>query len=62
MDFFPVVYYAAIISILKYLTKLCCEEWFRKKLAHKYEGEDLEIRLHKSVKQTFKIFYFTFIT
>lgn len=61
-DFFPVWYYAVIIMILKYLCKLCWEEWFREKLSHKYEGENLEIRLHKSIKQTFKIFYFSFIT
>ena len=51
-----------IIAIVKYFVSKYSHDYFRRKLKVKYSGEALELKIAKSMKNLFKIFYFTFIT
>jgi len=50
------------ITILKYLVKVFSTSFFAKKLNKKYHGEGLKLKLYKTTRSLFKLFWFTFIT
>lgn len=62
VDFYPVLYISPLFTIAKLIFKKLATPYFQSKLSHKYSGDALKLKVYKSTRNFFKIFYFTFIT
>jgi len=58
----PVLLISPLITLLKYLVRKYTGPVFRSKLEKKYNGEALNLKVYKSTRNFFKIFYYSFIT
>ena len=47
---------------MKYFTNKLLYEYFNRNLKKKYSGDSLKLKIEKSLKNSFKVIYFTFIT
>ncbi|CAI2373622.1 unnamed protein product [Moneuplotes crassus] len=61
-DLLPIIYIAPIFTIVKYYFKKIAAPYFEGKLGKKYSGDALKLKIYKSTRNLFKVFYFTFIT
>lgn len=61
-DFELCLYIVPLISLCKYVVKVCTRDYFYSRLKNMYWGETLDLKMAKCAKSVFKIFYFTFIT
>lgn len=61
-DFILLLIFVPLIHIAKHLVKKFSKSYFESKLNQKYWGEVLELKVKKSVRNLFKVFYFSFIT
>ena len=61
-DLIMCFYFIPMIALVKYFSKISSEGFFRRRLSLKYQGEALELKVKKSVRNFFKIIYFSFVT
>lgn len=61
-DFILLLVFVPLIHIAKYILKLWSHNYFERNLITKYTGEVLELKIAKSVKNFFKVFFFSFTT
>lgn len=61
-DFYPVLYISPVFSVTKHYLKKVTTPFFHSRLTKKYNGEALELKVYKSTRNFFKIFYFLGIT
>ena len=61
-DFLPVLIISPTITFLKYLFKKASNSFFETRLSKKYSGESLKLKMYKSTRNFFKLFWFSFIT
>lgn len=61
-DLWMTFIFVPLIAYCKYLFKNAFHNFFYKNLSKKYQGEALELKMHKSSKNAFKVFYFGVIS
>jgi hypothetical protein len=61
-DFLMVAYITPLILFGQYLARRYTTEYFTRKLKAKYSGEVLKLKVQKSTKGIFKIFFYIFMT
>lgn len=61
-DFLMVLYISPLFTLVKYVFAKTSRGYFKSKLKKKYSGDALDLKVYKSTRNFFKVFYFAFIT
>ena len=61
-DFLLVLVISPFFTLAKHIANKLSRGYFHSKLKVKYQGEALELKINKSTRNFFKVFYFGFIT
>ncbi|CAI2373179.1 unnamed protein product [Moneuplotes crassus] len=61
-DLIPMLLVVPLFTVIKRICKHLMTPYFEGKLSKKYNGNALKLKVYKSTRNFFKIFYFTFIT